>query len=85
MDLVVNHCSDERGGLKRLWKILMEAEKYGKYFYIEEGKDSGKEANNWRSYFGGGSAWGNPRYKQYYLHLFHKKTLTPPLGNKKSS
>ncbi|WP_274969343.1 alpha-glucosidase [Lachnoanaerobaculum orale] len=70
MDLVVNHCSDEHEWFK---KALADPDgEYGKYFYIEEGKD-GKEPNNWRSYFGG-SAWEKiPGTNKYYLHLFHKK------------
>lgn len=70
MDLVVNHCSDEH-----IWfqKALREPEgEYGKYFYIEKGKN-GKAPNNLRSYFGG-SAWDRiPDTDYYYLHLFHKK------------
>ncbi len=70
MDLVVNHCSDEHEWFKKA--MANPDGKYGKYFYIEEGKD-GKEPNNWRSYFGG-SAWEKiPGTDKYYLHLFHKK------------
>lgn len=70
MDLVVNHCSDEHGWFKKA--VADPDGEYGKYFYIEEGKD-GKEPNNWRSYFGG-SAWEKiPGTNKYYLHLFHKK------------
>ena len=70
MDLVVNHCSDEHEWFK---KAVEDPDgEYGKYFYIEEGKD-GMEPNNWRSYFGG-SAWEKiPGTNKYYLHLFHKK------------
>lgn len=70
MDLVVNHCSDEH-----LWfkEALKDPEgRYGKYFYIEEGKD-GKPPCNWRSYFGG-SAWEPiSGTEKYYFHAFHKK------------
>lgn len=70
MDLVVNHCSDEHEWFKKA--MANPDGEYGKYFYIEEGKD-GKEPNNWRSYFGG-SAWEKiPGTDKYYLHLFHKK------------
>lgn len=70
MDLVVNHCSDEHEWFKKA--VADPDGEYGKYFYIEEGKD-GKEPNNWRSYFGG-SAWEKiPGTNKYYLHLFHKK------------
>ena len=70
MDLVVNHCSDEHEWFK---KAMEDPDgKYGKYFYIEEGKD-GKEPCNWRSYFGG-SVWEPiPGTNKYYLHMFHKK------------
>jgi hypothetical protein len=70
MDLVVNHCSDEHEWFKKA--VADPDGEYGKYFYIEEGKD-GKKPNNWRSYFGG-SAWEKiPGTNKYYLHLFHKK------------
>lgn len=70
MDLVVNHCSDEHEWFKQAMKDPNG--KYGKYFYIEEGKD-GKAPCNWRSYFGG-SVWEPiPGTNKYYLHMFHKK------------
>lgn len=80
MDLVINHCSDEHEWFK---KALADPDgEYGKYFYIEEGKD-GKEPNNWRSYFGG-SAWEKiPGTNKYYLHLFHKKQPDLNWENKK--
>ena len=80
MDLVVNHCSDEHEWFK---KAMADPDgEYGKYFYIEEGKD-GKEPNNWRSYFGG-SAWEKiPGTNKYYLHLFHKKQPDLNWENKK--
>lgn len=70
MDLVVNHCSDEHEWFKKA--IANPEGKYGRYFYIEEGKN-GNPPNNWRSYFGG-SAWEKiSGTNKYYLHLFHKK------------
>ncbi|WWR15754.1 alpha-glucosidase [Lachnospiraceae bacterium JLR.KK008] len=70
MDLVVNHCSDEHEWFQ---KALADPDgEYGKYFYIEQGKN-GAPPNNWRSYFGG-SVWEPiPGTDKYYLHLFHKK------------
>lgn len=70
MDLVINHCSDEH---EWFVKAMEDPEgEYGKYFYIERGKD-GKPPYNWRSYFGG-SAWEKiPGTDLYYLHSFHKK------------
>lgn len=71
MDLVVNHCSDEHEWFQ---KACEDPDgKYGKYFYIESGKE-GNPPTNWRSYFGG-SAWDKlPGHEdKYYLHLFHKK------------
>ena len=70
MDLVVNHCSDEHEWFQ---KAMADPDgEYGKYFYIEEGKD-GREPNNLRSYFGG-SVWERiGDTNKYYLHLFHKK------------
>lgn len=70
MDLVVNHCSDEHIWFK---EALKDPEgRYGKYFYIEEGKN-GNPPCNWRSYFGG-SAWEKiSGTEKYYFHAFHKK------------
>ncbi|WP_367565325.1 alpha-glucosidase [Lacrimispora sp.] len=70
MDLVVNHCSDEHQWFQKAMKDP-EGE-YGKYFYIERGRN-GKAPSNLRSYFGG-SVWERiGDTDQYYLHLFHKK------------
>lgn len=70
MDLVVNHCSDEHEWFQKALENPEGA--YGKYFYIEEGKN-GNPPTNWRSYFGG-SVWEPIEgTNQYYLHLFHKK------------
>ena len=71
MDLVVNHCSDEHEWFKQAIKDPQG--KYGKYFYIREGKE-GKVPCNWRSIFGG-SMWEKlPESEDlYYLHTFHKK------------
>lgn len=70
MDLVVNHCSDEHEWFKKA--MADPYGEYGKYFYIEEGRN-GKEPSNLRSYFGG-SAWERiGDTNQFYLHLFHKK------------
>lgn len=70
MDLVVNHCSDEHEWFK---KAMEDPDgEYGKYFYIEEGRN-GEPPCNWRSYFGG-SAWEKiPGTDRFYLHSFHKK------------
>lgn len=70
MDLVVNHCSDEHEWFQKALKNPKG--KYGKYFYIEEGKN-GKEPCNWRSYFGGNVWEPISGTNLYYLHLFHKK------------
>ena len=74
MDLVVNHCSDEHE-----WFVKACEDphgEYGKFFYIENGREDGSVPNNWRSYFGG-SVWdkipGHEDENLYYLHMFHKK------------
>ena len=71
MDLVVNHCSDKHEWFQKAMEDPYG--KYGKYFYIREGKD-GKVPCNWRSYFGG-SVWEPlPGHKNlYYLHMFAKE------------
>lgn len=70
MDLVVNHCSDEHEWFQ---KAIKDPDgEYGRYFYIEEGRNS-EPPCNWRSYFGG-SVWDKlPGSDKYYLHMFHKK------------
>lgn len=70
MDLVVNHCSSEHEWFK---KAMEDPDgKYGKYFYIMEGKGD-KPPCNWRSYFGG-SVWEKiPGTNRYYLHMFAKE------------
>ena len=74
MDLVVNHCSDEHEWFKKACEDPYG--EYGRFFYIEKGKEDGSTPNNWRSYFGG-SVWdklpGHEEENLYYLHLFHKK------------
>jgi oligo-1,6-glucosidase len=70
MDLVVNHTSDEHP-----WFVESRKSKDNPYrdFYIwRKGRD-GREANNWRSLFGG-SAWVYDELTgEYYLHLFSRK------------
>lgn len=71
MDLVVNHCSDQHEWFQKAMKDPYG--KYGKYFYIKEGKN-GNPPCNWRSYFGG-SVWEPvPGYENlFYLHMFAKE------------
>lgn len=71
MDLVVNHCSDKHEWFQKAMEDPYG--KYGKYFYIREGKD-GNPPCNWRSYFGG-SVWEPvPGHDNlYYLHMFAKE------------
>lgn len=71
MDLVVNHCSDQHEWFQKALKDPYG--KYGKYFYIMEGKN-GNPPCNWRSYFGG-SVWEKlPGYDNlFYLHMFAKE------------
>ncbi len=71
MDLVVNHCSDQHEWFQKALKDPFG--KYGKYFYIKEGKN-GNPPCNWRSYFGG-SVWEKlPGYDNlFYLHMFAKE------------
>jgi len=72
MDLVVNHTSDEHP-----WFIESKKSKENKYrdYYIWRPPNhiTGKEPNNWRSFFGG-SAWQlDENTGDYYLHLFATK------------
>lgn len=71
MDLVANHCSDRHEWFQKALEDPFG--KYGKYFYIKEGKN-GNPPCNWRSYFGG-SVWEKlPGYDNlFYLHLFAKE------------
>ena len=66
MDLVVNHCSDQHVWFQKALKEPFG--KYGKYFYIKEGKN-GNPPCNWRSYFGG-SVWEKlPGYDLSLIHI----------------
>lgn len=71
MDLVVNHCSDQHEWFQKALRDPFG--KYGRYFYIREGKN-GNPPCNWRSYFGG-SVWEKlPGYENlFYLHMFAKE------------
>ena len=71
MDLVVNHCSDKHEWFQKA--LADPFGKYGKYFYIKEGKN-GNPPCNWRAYFGG-SVWEKlPGYDNlFYLHMFAKE------------
>lgn len=71
MDLVVNHCSDQHEWFRKA--VRDPFGKYGKYFYIREGKN-GNPPCNWRSYFGG-SVWEKlPGFDNlFYLHMFAKE------------
>jgi oligo-1,6-glucosidase len=76
LDLVINHTSDQHNWFresratkfnpKRDWYIWRPAK------YDEQGNR--QPPNNWRSNFGGGSAWEwDEATGEYYLHLFAKE------------
>ena len=71
MDLVVNHCSSQHRWFREAMKDPFG--KYGRYFYIKEGKD-GKAPNNWRAVFGG-STWEKipGRENLFYYHTYAKE------------
>lgn len=70
MDLVVNHCSSQHPWFQEA--VRNPEGKYGKYFYLKEGKD-GQPPNNWRAEFGG-SCWERlPGSSLYYFHTFAKE------------
>jgi len=72
MDLVVNHTSDQHP-----WFIESKKSKENKcrdyYIWRPPNSVTGREPNNWISFFGG-SAWElDPNTGEYYLHLFAKE------------
>ena len=70
MDLVVNHTSDEHR-----WFQASRASRDNPYrdYYVWRDGRSGREPNNWESFFGG-SVWQyDPTTEQFYLHLFSRK------------
>ena len=70
MDLVVNHSSDEHAWFIESRKSLDNP--YRDYYIWRDGK-SGKEPNNWSSFFTP-SAWSyDEKTGQWYLHLFSEK------------
>jgi oligo-1,6-glucosidase len=72
MDLVVNHTSDEHP-----WFINARKSKDNPYrdYYVWKPPHAvtGKEPNNWKSFFGGSTWELDPITGEYYLHLFSKK------------
>jgi oligo-1,6-glucosidase len=68
MDLVINHTSDQHEWFQKSIKGIKPYTDY----YIWKDPKSGKEPNNWTSFFSG-KAWEyNQDRNQYYLHLFAK-------------
>ncbi|KAL1889995.1 hypothetical protein Sste5346_008574 [Sporothrix stenoceras] len=74
LDLVINHTSDQhawfkesrasKGSAKRDWYIWRPAK-------VDPVTGERAPPNNWRSFFGGGSAWQwDETSQEYYLHLF---------------
>jgi len=72
MDLVVNHTSDEH-----YWFTEAKKSKDNPYrdYYIWKPPNAvtGKEPNNWSSFFSGSTWEYEPNTREYYLHLFSKK------------
>jgi len=69
MDLVVNHTSDQHKWFQKSKKSKTNS--YRDYYvWRPPNPTTGKEPNNWSSFFGG-SAWQyDPETEEYYLHLF---------------
>lgn len=70
MDLVINHTSDEHMWYKRA--LSEPGSKYRDYYIFRT--SSGKEPNNWTSFFSG-SAWNQVDEDTWALHLFSKKQM----------
>lgn len=70
-DLVLNHTSSQHPWFKEA--IKGPDNLYRDYYLFEPAKDDGSAPNNWGSFFGG-SVWEkDPKYEEYYFHLFDKE------------
>ncbi len=73
MDLVINHTSDEHEWFVEA--LQDEASKYRDYYFFRPADGSGKEPNNWVSFFSG-PAWNYYEEQNVWgLHLFSKKQM----------
>ena len=73
MDLVINHTSDEHEWFVEA--LADENSKYRDYYFFRPDDGSGKEPNNWVSFFSG-PAWNYYEEQQAWgLHLFSKKQM----------
>ncbi len=73
MDLVINHTSDEHAWFVEA--LENEDSKYRDYYFFRPDDGSGKEPNNWGSFFSG-SAWNYYEEQEaWVMHLFSKKQM----------
>ncbi|WOD62427.1 alpha,alpha-phosphotrehalase [Niallia taxi] len=68
MDIVVNHTSTEHEWFKQA--ASSKDNPYRNYYIWKDGKEDGREPNNWQSKFGGNAWQYDDKTGQYYLHLF---------------
>ena len=73
MDLVINHTSDEHEWFVEA--LQDETSKYRNYYFFRPAEGSGKEPNNWVSFFSG-PAWNYYEEQDAWaMHLFSKKQM----------
>ncbi len=73
MDLVINHTSDEHEWFVQA--LNDETSKYRDYYFFRPENGTGKEPNNWVSFFSG-PAWNYyEEQKTWAMHLFSKKQM----------
>ena len=73
MDLVINHTSDEHAWFVEA--LSDENSKYRDYYFFRPDDGSGKEPNNWVSFFSGPAWKYYEEQEAWVMHLFSKKQM----------
>ena len=73
MDLVINHTSDEHEWFAEA--LADENSKYRDYYFFRPDDGSGKEPNNWVSFFSGPAWKYYEEQEAWVMHLFSKKQM----------
>ncbi len=78
LDLVINHTSDEHEWFR---KSREKESPFRDFYFWRKGKKPGKAPNNWSSFFTKGAWSFDPKTREHYLHLHHKKQVDLNMDN----